>query len=191
MSQRRTRWPTHSIDGTGRAARGSNVVATVCRRGDSARVIASAVTCAFWALLAANVGVVTIESIRAGPGGGTPRGRHRGLSAVLVSFGVPKSRGWRTFSPNTGRLLLRRGCPGWFADVETSRASADFLDSCAATPHGDHPGKRHRLRHPAADVERELAVATFPPDAWCPGSCVDDDEEFGDYTRANAALFAQ
>jgi uncharacterized membrane protein YbhN (UPF0104 family)/predicted Ser/Thr protein kinase len=68
----------------------------------------------FWALLAANVGVVTIASIVPIPGGGTAVGTV-GLSAVLVSFGLPKEVAVAGVLANQLIFYYLPAIPGWFA----------------------------------------------------------------------------
>jgi undecaprenyl-diphosphatase len=68
----------------------------------------------FWALLAANVAVVTIASIVPIPGGGTAVGTV-GLSAVLVSFGLPKEVAVAGVLANQLVYYYLPAVPGWFA----------------------------------------------------------------------------
>ena len=80
---------------------GGNIVATIMSTWClQLCLIAFGGHVSFWALLAANVGVVTIASIVPVPGGGTAVGTV-GLSAVLVSFGVPKESRSRPCSPTS------------------------------------------------------------------------------------------
>ncbi len=74
----------------------------------------------FWALLAANVGVVTIASIVPVPGGGTAVGTV-GLSAVLVSFGVPKEVAVAAVLANQLVFYYLPAVPGWFATRDLVR----------------------------------------------------------------------
>jgi len=74
----------------------------------------------FWALLAANVGVVTIASIVPVPGGGTAVGTV-GLSAVLVSFGVPKEVAVAAVLANQLIYYYLPAVPGWFATRDLVR----------------------------------------------------------------------
>jgi undecaprenyl-diphosphatase len=78
----------------------------------------------FWALLAANVGVVTIASIVPVPGGGTAVGTV-GLSAVLVSFGVPKEVAVAAVLANQLVYYYLPAVPGWFATRDLVRR--DYL----------------------------------------------------------------
>jgi uncharacterized membrane protein YbhN (UPF0104 family)/membrane-associated phospholipid phosphatase len=78
----------------------------------------------FWALLAANVGVVTIASIVPVPGGGTAVGTV-GLSAVLVSFGVPKEIAVSAVLANQLIFYYLPAVPGWFATRDLVRR--DYL----------------------------------------------------------------
>jgi len=78
----------------------------------------------FWALLAANVGVVTIASIVPIPGGGTAVGTV-GLSAVLVSFGVPKDVAVAAVLANQLIFYYLPAIPGWFATRDLVRR--DYL----------------------------------------------------------------
>ena len=68
----------------------------------------------FWALLAANIGVVTIAQSVPIPGGGTAVGTV-GLSAVLVSFGVPRDIAVATVLANQLAFYYLPAIPGWFA----------------------------------------------------------------------------
>jgi len=74
----------------------------------------------FWALLAANVGVVTIASIVPVPGGGTAVGTV-GLSAVLVSFGVAKDVAVAAVLANQLVFYYLPAIPGWFATRDLVR----------------------------------------------------------------------
>jgi undecaprenyl-diphosphatase len=78
----------------------------------------------FWALLAANVGVVTIASIVPVPGGGTAVGTV-GLSAVLVSFGVTKEVAVAAVLANQLVFYYLPAVPGWFATRDLVRR--DYL----------------------------------------------------------------
>jgi undecaprenyl-diphosphatase len=78
----------------------------------------------FWALLAANVGVVTIASIVPIPGGGTAVGTV-GLSAILVSFGVSKDVAVAGVLANQLVFYYLPAVPGWFATRDLLRR--DFL----------------------------------------------------------------
>jgi uncharacterized membrane protein YbhN (UPF0104 family) len=78
----------------------------------------------FWALLAANVGVVTVASIVPIPGGGTAVGTV-GLSAVLVSFGVPKEVAVAAVLANQLIFYYLPAIPGWFATRDLMRR--DYL----------------------------------------------------------------
>ena len=98
--------------GRARAAVGGNVAATIMSTWClQLCLIAFGGHVSFWALLAANVGVVTIASIVPVPGGGTAVGTV-GLSAVLVSFGVPQGRrGGEPCSPTSSSSTTCRRCP--------------------------------------------------------------------------------
>jgi len=78
----------------------------------------------FWALLAANVGVVTIASIVPIPGGGTAVGTV-GLSAVLVSFGLPREVAVAGVLANQLVFYYLPAIPGWFATRDLVRR--DYL----------------------------------------------------------------
>jgi undecaprenyl-diphosphatase len=78
----------------------------------------------FWALVAANAGVVTIASIVPVPGGGTAVGTV-GLSAVLVSFGVAKEVAVAAVLANQLVFYYLPAVPGWFATRDLVRR--DFL----------------------------------------------------------------
>jgi uncharacterized membrane protein YbhN (UPF0104 family) len=68
----------------------------------------------FWALLAANIGVVTIAQSIPVPAGGTAVGTV-GLSAVLVSFGVPRDIAVAAVLANQLAFYYLPAIPGWFA----------------------------------------------------------------------------
>jgi undecaprenyl-diphosphatase len=68
----------------------------------------------FWSLLAANIGVMTVASTVPLPGGGTAVGTV-GLSAVLVSFGVPEHVAVATVLANQLTYYYLPAIPGWFA----------------------------------------------------------------------------
>jgi undecaprenyl-diphosphatase len=94
---------------------GGNVVATVMSTWClQACLVAFGGHVSFWALLAANVGVVTIASIVPIPGGGTAVGTV-GLSAVLVSFGVAKEVAVAAALANQLAFYYLPAVPGWFA----------------------------------------------------------------------------
>jgi uncharacterized membrane protein YbhN (UPF0104 family)/tRNA A-37 threonylcarbamoyl transferase component Bud32 len=78
----------------------------------------------FWALLAANIGVVTIASIVPLPGGGTAVGTV-GLSAVLVSFGVSRDVAVASVLANQLAFYYLPAVPGWFATRHLARL--DYL----------------------------------------------------------------
>jgi undecaprenyl-diphosphatase len=104
---------------------GGNVVATVMSTWClQLCVIAFGGHVSFWALLAANVGVVTIASIVPLPGGGTAVGTV-GLSAVLVSFGVPKEVAVAAVLANQLVFYYLPAVPGWFATRDLVRR--DYL----------------------------------------------------------------
>ncbi len=68
----------------------------------------------FWALLAANIAVVTIASTVPVPGGGTAVGTV-GLSAALVSFGVQRDVAVAAVLANQLIFYYLPAIPGWFA----------------------------------------------------------------------------
>ncbi len=68
----------------------------------------------FWALLAANIAVVTIASTVPVPGGGTAVGTV-GLSAALVSFGVDRDIAVAAVLANQLAFYYLPAIPGWFA----------------------------------------------------------------------------
>ncbi len=74
----------------------------------------------FFALLAANVAVVAIASIVPVPGGATAVGTV-GLSAVLVSFGVPKDIAVAAVLANQLLFYYLPAIPGWFATRDLVR----------------------------------------------------------------------
>ena len=100
---------------------GGNVVATIMSTWClQLCLIAFGGHVSFWALLAANVGVVTIASIVPVPGGGTAVGTV-GLSAVLVSFGVPKEVAVAAVLANQLVYYYLPAVPGWFATRDLVR----------------------------------------------------------------------
>ncbi len=102
-----------------------NVVATLMSTWClAACLVAFGGHASFWALLAANVGVVTIASIVPVPGGGTAVGTV-GLSAVLVSFGVPKDIAVAAVLANQLVFYYLPAIPGWFATRDLMRR--DYL----------------------------------------------------------------
>jgi uncharacterized membrane protein YbhN (UPF0104 family) len=104
---------------------GGNVVATVMSTWClQLCLVAFGGHVSFWALLAANVGVVTIASIVPIPGGGTAVGTV-GLSAVLVSFGVPKEIAVAGVLANQLIFYYLPAIPGWFATRDLVRR--DYL----------------------------------------------------------------
>ncbi|HEY3673881.1 MAG TPA: lysylphosphatidylglycerol synthase domain-containing protein [Acidimicrobiia bacterium] len=104
---------------------GGNVVATIMSTWClQLCVIAFGGHVSFWALLAANVGVVTIASIVPVPGGGTAVGTV-GLSAVLVSFGLPKEVAVAAVLANQLVFYYLPAVPGWFATRDLVRR--DYL----------------------------------------------------------------
>jgi len=104
---------------------GGNVVATVMSTWClQLCLIAFGGHVTLWALLAANVGVVTIASIVPIPGGGTAVGTV-GLSAVLVSFGVPKEIAVAGVLANQLVFYYLPAIPGWFATRDLVRR--DYL----------------------------------------------------------------
>jgi undecaprenyl-diphosphatase len=104
---------------------GGNVVATVMSTWClQLCLVAFGGHVSFWSLLAANVGVVTIASIVPVPGGGTAVGTV-GLSAVLVSFGVPKEIAVAAVLANQLIYYYLPAVPGWFATRDLVRR--DYL----------------------------------------------------------------
>jgi undecaprenyl-diphosphatase len=104
---------------------GGNVVATVMSTWClQLCLVAFGGHVSFWALLAANVGVVTVASIVPVPGGGTAVGTV-GLSAVLVSFGVPKEVAVAAVLANQLIYYYLPAVPGWFATRDLVRR--DYL----------------------------------------------------------------
>jgi uncharacterized membrane protein YbhN (UPF0104 family) len=104
---------------------GGNVVATLMATWClQACLLAFGAHTSFWGLLAANVGVVTIASIVPIPGGGTAVGTV-GLSAVLVSFGVPKEVAVAAVLANQLVFYYLPAIPGWFATRDLVRR--DYL----------------------------------------------------------------
>jgi len=100
---------------------GGNVVATIMSTWClQLCLVAFGGHVSFWALLAANVGVVTIASIVPVPGGGTAVGTV-GLSAVLVSFGVPKEVAVAAVLANQLVYYYLPAVPGWFATRDLAR----------------------------------------------------------------------
>jgi undecaprenyl-diphosphatase len=94
---------------------GGNVVATLLSTACLfACVAAFGGSASFWALLAANIAVVTVASIVPIPGGGTAVGTV-GLSAVLVSFGVPDHIAVAASLTNQLIYYYLPAIPGWFA----------------------------------------------------------------------------
>ena len=75
---------------------------------------AAALTPPFHPSLAANIGVVTIAQSIPVPGGGTAVGTV-GLSAVLVSFGVPRDIAVAAVLANQLAFYYLPAIPGWFA----------------------------------------------------------------------------
>jgi undecaprenyl-diphosphatase len=100
---------------------GGNVVATVMSTWClQLCLVAFGGHVSFWALLAANVGVVTVASIVPVPGGGTAVGTV-GLSAVLVSFGVAKDVAVASVLANQLIFYYLPAIPGWFATRDLVR----------------------------------------------------------------------
>ena len=94
---------------------GGNVVATLLSTACLfACVAAFGGDASFWALLAANIAVVTVASIVPIPGGGTAVGTV-GLSAALVSFGVPEQVAVAASLANQLIYYYLPAIPGWFA----------------------------------------------------------------------------
>jgi uncharacterized membrane protein YbhN (UPF0104 family) len=71
-------------------------------------------------LLAANIAVVTIASTVPIPGGGTAVGTV-GLSAALVSFGIPRDVAVATVLTNQLIYYYLPAIPGWFATRHLGR----------------------------------------------------------------------
>ncbi len=127
---------------------GGNVVATIMSTWClELCLIAFGGHVSFWALLAANVGVVTIASIVPVPGGSTAVGTV-GLSAVLVSFGVPRRSRWRPSSPTSSSTTTCRRCPG---GSRRARPRAPRVPLSG-------PIRLSLERQPAADVGAQLAL---------------------------------
>jgi glycosyltransferase 2 family protein len=104
---------------------GGNVVATVMSTWClQLCLVAFGGHVSFWALLAANVGIVTIASIVPIPGGGTAVGTV-GLSAVLVSYGLPKDVAVAGVLANQLIFYYLPAIPGWFATRDLVRR--DYL----------------------------------------------------------------
>jgi undecaprenyl-diphosphatase len=104
---------------------GGNVVATIMSTWClQLCLVAFGGHVSFWALLAANVAVVTIASIVPIPGGGTAVGTV-GLSAVLVSFGVAKDVAVAAVLANQLVYYYLPALPGWFATRDLVRR--DYL----------------------------------------------------------------
>jgi uncharacterized membrane protein YbhN (UPF0104 family) len=94
---------------------GGNVAATLLSTGCLAACVAAfGASASFWSLLAANIAVVTVASIVPIPGGGTAVGTV-GLSAVLVSFGIPDHVAVAVALTNQVVYYYRPAIPGWFA----------------------------------------------------------------------------
>jgi uncharacterized membrane protein YbhN (UPF0104 family) len=94
---------------------GGNVLAiflsTACLAACLAAFNANA---SFWSLLVANIAVMTVASTVPIPGGGTAVGTV-GLSAVLVSFGIPNNVAVATALANQLVYYYLPAIPGWFA----------------------------------------------------------------------------
>ena len=100
---------------------GGNVLATLLSTWClQACLVAFGGDVSFWALLAANVGVVTIASIVPIPGGGTAVGTV-GLSAVLVSYGVNEQVAVAAVLANQLVFYYLPAVPGWFATQHLAR----------------------------------------------------------------------
>jgi uncharacterized membrane protein YbhN (UPF0104 family)/tRNA A-37 threonylcarbamoyl transferase component Bud32 len=89
----------------------ATLLSTCCLQ---ACLIAFGGSASFWALLAANIGVMTVASVVPIPGGGTAVGTI-GLSAVLVSFGVAEQVAVATVLANQLIYYYLPAVPGWFA----------------------------------------------------------------------------
>jgi glycosyltransferase 2 family protein len=100
---------------------GGNVLAALlCTWCLAACLAAYGGEASFWALLAANIGVVTISSIVPIPGGGNAVGTI-GLSAALVAFGVPRDVAVATVLTNQLVFYYLPAVPGWFATKHLAR----------------------------------------------------------------------
>ena len=94
---------------------GGNVLATLLSTACLAACVAAfGGNASFWSLLAANIAVVTVASIVPIPGGGTAVGTV-GLSAVLVSFGIPDHVAVAAVLANQLVYYYLPAIPGWFA----------------------------------------------------------------------------
>lgn len=94
---------------------GGNALATLLSTATlAACIVAFHGQVAFWPLLAANIGVVTIASIVPIPGGGTAVGTV-GLAAVLVSLGLAREVAVAAVLANQLVYYYLPAIPGWFA----------------------------------------------------------------------------
>jgi glycosyltransferase 2 family protein len=89
----------------------ATLLATWCLQ---ACLVAFGGSVSYWSLLAVNIGVVTVASIVPIPGGGTAVGTV-GLSAALVTFGVPEQVAVATALVNQLVYYYVPAIPGWFA----------------------------------------------------------------------------
>ncbi len=104
---------------------GGNVLATLLSTACLAACVAAfGASASFWSLLAANIAVVTVASIVPIPGGGTAVGTV-GLSAVLVSFGIPDQVAVAAALANQLVYYYLPAIPGWFATKHLFRQ--DYL----------------------------------------------------------------
>ena len=98
----------------------------------------------FLALLAANVAVVAIASIVPVPGGATAVGTV-GLSAVLVSFGVPKDIAVAAVLANQLLFYYLPAIPGWFATRDLVRRRVSLSSATAPAHHTWQPSLPCRI----------------------------------------------
>jgi uncharacterized membrane protein YbhN (UPF0104 family) len=99
----------------------ATLLSTACL---AACVAAFGASVSFWSLLAANIAVVTVASIVPIPGGGTAVGTV-GLSAVLVSLGIPDHVAVAASLTNQLIYYYLPAIPGWFATKHLFRQ--DYL----------------------------------------------------------------
>jgi undecaprenyl-diphosphatase len=100
---------------------GGNVAALLLSTGClQACLIAFGGHASFWALLAANIAIVSVASTVPIPGGGTAVGTV-GLSAALVSFGVDRDVAIAAVLANQLVYYYLPAIPGWFATRHLAR----------------------------------------------------------------------
>ena len=100
---------------------GGNVAAILLSTGClQACLIAFGGHASFWALLAANIAIVTIAAAVPIPGGGTAVGTV-GLTAALVSFGVSRDVAVAAALANQLAFYYLPAIPGWFATRHLAR----------------------------------------------------------------------